>query len=136
MRSPPIFEGTCISIHTITHQAAEALAGLGPTEARDLEVAATILDRSLAIGRPPSGRAERLSGSRGRLFELRITPPGRRGPHTRALYIREGRELLVVRVLRKAERGIPRRAIRAAEREAATWRGRGDEAGGSRGRTA
>jgi hypothetical protein len=126
MKSPPIYAGRCISIHTITKQAQEFFAELDPRERRDFEVAATLLDRSQQIGRPPGGRSERVEGSR-YLFELRITPRGRRGKHTRALFVRDGSELLVLRGVRKAERGIPRRAIEAAERDAAAWRDTRDE---------
>lgn len=130
MKSQPIFSGTCISVHSITDQATEFLANLSEREHRDLRVAATILDTSLATGRPPGGRSERVRGSAAGLWELRITPPGRRGPHTRALYVCEGRELLIVRGMRKAQRGIPRREIELAERDALAWRRGNDESAG------
>jgi len=127
MKPPPIFTGQCTSIHPITRQFKELHAEFDERERRDFEVAATILDTSLATGRPPGGRSERVKGTRAGLFELRITPPGRRGPHTRALYICEGRAVLMVRGLRKVERGIPRRDIRLADRDALAWRRRDDE---------
>lgn len=122
MKSPPFFTGRCISIHAITKQAEAFLGELNEREQRDFKVAATILDRSRELGRPPGGRSERLAGSKHRLFELRITPPGRRGPHTRALFVIDGREILVVRGLRKAQRGIPQREIELAERDAGAAR--------------
>ena len=70
---------------------------------------------------------KRVAGSKQGLFELRITPPGRRGPHTRALYIAKGSEILVVRGVRKAQRGIPRREIDLAGRDATAARGERDE---------
>jgi hypothetical protein len=138
MKSPPIYTGRCISIHTITKQAGEFFADLDERERRDFEVAATLLDYSQETGRPPGGRSERVEDSKQRLFELRITPQGRRGKHTRALFIRNGLELLMVRGMRKAERGIPRREIELAERDAGHWRERRDKGGGKeeRGRAA
>lgn len=130
MKSQPIFSGTCISVHSITEQAAKFLANLGERERRDLQVVATILDTSLATGRPPGGRSERVRGSAVGLWELRITPPGRRGPHTRALYVCAGRELLIVRGVLKAQRGIPRREIELAERDALVWRRGNNESAG------
>jgi hypothetical protein len=122
LKSPPIFVGRCLTFHTITKHANEFCAGLDERERRDFEVAATLLDRSREIGRPPGGRAERVRGTKQGLFELRVTPPGRRGPHTRLIYISEGSELLILRGVRKAQRGIPRREIGLAERDAAAWR--------------
>lgn len=130
MKSPPFFTGRCISIYAITKQAQDFLSELSEREQRDFEVAATIVDRSRELGRPPGGRSERLAGSKQRLFELRITPLGRRGPHTRALFVTKGREIHVIRGLRKAERGIPRREIELAERDAAGVRPKADEGPG------
>lgn len=130
MNSPPIFTGRCISIHPITRQCQKLYAEFDERELRDFMVAATILDTSLATGRPPGGRSERVKCSRAGLFELRITTPGRRGPHTRALYVPNGRAMLMVRGLRKAERGIPRREVDLADRDALAWRRRHDERDG------
>lgn len=132
MYSQPIFRGSCISIRPITPTAIEFLLGLDKRELRDLNVAATILDNSLCRGRPPGGRSERVEDSKGDIWELRITPPGRKGTHTRALYICEERELLVLRGVRKAERGIPRRAIELADRDARTYRRQRDDSSGRR----
>jgi phage-related protein len=135
MKSPPLFTGRCISIHTLTKQAEAFFGELTERERRDFKVVATVLDRSRELGRPPGGRSERLAGTKCVLFELRITPPGRRGPHTRALFVVVGREVLIVRGMRKAQRGIPRREIELAERDVAAAKdeldeGRGEEEGG------
>lgn len=131
MEPPAIFEGTCLTIHLITAQAEEFFGGLDTRERRDFKVAATILDSSLRQGRPPGGRSERIQGSDAGLFELRITPPRRRGPKARALYICEGPRLLVVRGLRKARRAIPRREIELGDRDAKAYQSRpGEEHGG------
>lgn len=127
MKSPPIFSGTCISIYSITEQFDEFLAELDKRERRDLRIVATILDNSLRRGRPPGGRSERIEGSRTGFWELRITPPGRRGPHTRALYVCQGPALLVARGVRKAQRGIRRRDIELADRDVLAWRRAGRE---------
>jgi hypothetical protein len=88
---------------------------------RDFCVAARVLATSLAIGRPPSGRARRVAGSRTGLFELRITPCGRRGPHARMLYIPDQNTIWCVRGLLKRER-LPRRDIELADRTVRRWR--------------
>ena len=127
MKPPPIFNGTCIDIYTHTSQSERFFATLTRREERDFPIAATILDRTVRIGRSPGGRAERIKGSSEGIWELRVTPPGRSGPHTRCLYICDGRDILVLRGLRKAERGIPRGEIELAERAARALRRHADE---------
>lgn len=80
-----------------TFQAADFVLGLSTTGRRDFVVAARILATTLASGRPPAGRAQRVAGSSEGLFELRITPPGRKGPHARLLYVREGNTIVCAR---------------------------------------
>jgi hypothetical protein len=82
---------------------------------RDFRVAARILATSVASGRPPAGRSERVAGSRVGLYELRITPPGRRGPHARLLYVRERNAILCALGVLKRER-LSRTDIETAER--------------------
>lgn len=95
--------------------------GLDPVARRDFLVAAQVLATSCSSGRPPSGRASRVAGSRQKLFELRITPPGRRGPHHRLLYIRDQNTIWVVRGLTKRER-LSRNDIDLADHAVRRWR--------------
>jgi hypothetical protein len=97
------------------------LQSLGEDGWRDFCVAARVLATSLAIGRPPSGRARRIASSRTGLFELRITPCGRRGPHARMLYVCEHSTIWCVRGLVKRER-LSRHQIDLAERAVRRWR--------------
>jgi len=101
MKPPPIFSGTCIDINTHTDQSRRFFATLTRREEKDFLIAATILDRTVRIGRSPGGRSERIEGSEEGIWELRVTPPGRRGPHARALYACDGRDILVLRGLRE-----------------------------------
>ncbi|HEY3759100.1 MAG TPA: hypothetical protein VGL37_05025 [Solirubrobacteraceae bacterium] len=94
---------------------------LDDTGMRDFHVAARVLATSLGSGRPPSGRAERVAGTRCGLFELRITPPGRRGPHTRLLYVRKRSTIWCVRGLVKRER-LHRTDIKLADGTVKAWR--------------
>lgn len=94
---------------------------LDATGLRDFHVAARLLATSLASGRPPAGRAERIAGTRCGLFELRITPPGRRGPQARLLYVQERSTIWCVRGVVKRER-LHRTDIELAERTVKTWR--------------
>ncbi len=118
MNDPTIYEGECLSFHATTDQARRFVDELDARGRLDFAVAAAILDTSLQSGRPPAGRAERVRGSRCGLFELRVTPPGRKGPHVRLLYLPVGRRMLVVRGLIKRQARLPRGDIDIADRAA------------------
>jgi hypothetical protein len=90
---------------------------------RDFCTAARVLATSLASGRPPAGRSERVRGSGCGLFELRITPCGRCGPHVRLLYVREQNTIWCIRGVVKRER-LRRSEIEAAEQAVKAWRAR------------
>lgn len=101
--------------------AGEFLEDLDAIGRRDFMVAARVLATSLACGRPAAGRSERIAGSSVGLFELRITPPGRRGPHARLLYVRERNTIWCARGVLKRER-LRRADIEIAEHTVRCWR--------------
>jgi hypothetical protein len=93
------------------HEFIEALDDAGKL---DLLVAARVLATTLGAGRPPAGRSERVRGSATGLYELRLTPPGRRRAHARLLHVREGNAIRCVRGVLKRER-LHRRDIQLAD---------------------
>jgi hypothetical protein len=115
MNDPPIYQGQWLTFCAITKQANEFLRGLSRDDWRDFVVAATILETSIRAGRPPAGRSEKIEGSKVSLFELRITPPGRRGPQLRLLYIRRRRHILCARGVVKRTGAISRREVTLCE---------------------
>ena len=127
MNDSPIHEGEWLNFIAISTQADEFLRGLSERAWTHFCVAATILESSLRSGRPPAGRAARIHGSNAGLFELRITPPGRRGVHYRLLYLASGRDILCARGIAKKTPAIARREIELAERAVKAYRrGRGE----------
>jgi hypothetical protein len=118
-----IYQGNWISISVVTAQALEFVSGLTDAQWTDFEACSRTVDRSCELRRP-SSRIERVEGSGPGLFELRVTPPGRRGPHVRLLYLAQRREFLVVRGLLKRQRRIGRREIELADRAATQYRSR------------
>ena len=106
---------------SISKQAGEFLGQLDAHERAQLVSAAALLAKSLAVGRPCS-RSERVKGTRVKVFELKITPPGSRGPQLRLLYFRERRQILVARGYRKKQPGLPAGEVALAERAWREWR--------------
>jgi hypothetical protein len=106
---------TAIATTTGQFPALEFLQGLDERGKRDFTVAARVLATTLASGRPPSGRSERLAGSRCGLYELRITPRGRAGPHARLLFTRKQNTIRCATGILKRE-SLRRRDIELAER--------------------
>ena len=110
-----LFSGTCIRIYAANQQVIDTVRELSDVQWRDFQTCAAVLDTSLEVGRP-SRRAERVHGSRAALFEMRVTPPGRSGPHVRFLYIARERDLLCVRGFIKKQRRIARKDIDLADK--------------------
>lgn len=95
MSPPPTPDRSCLTYQQITKQVESFVSELDQIQARDLRVALSILERSVRTRRPeagPSGRFQRIAGAAEALYELRVTPPGRRGPHTRILYAWDGEQ--------------------------------------------
>jgi hypothetical protein len=113
---PLIHQGKWFRFRAASKQVDAFLTGLSGRDLTDFKVAARILENSVQSGRPPAGRSERIRGSKKGLFGLRITPPGRKGPHLRMLYVLRGREVVCLRGLTKTQSSIPRREIKLAER--------------------
>ena len=104
---------------TVSDQAAEFIQALMEREWLAFVRRAQILDHSLSSGRPSVRVAKHLEGSSENLWELRVKCG--RGPQIRFLYFCHGKEVLIVRCLRKREE-IRRRDIELADRDAKRWK--------------
>ncbi len=110
------------SYYAITEQADRFIRELEERDWLDFVRRAAVLDLSLATGRPPAGAAERVEGSSTGLWELRVTPNSRRGPKVRFLYVCVGKDIFVVRCVRKREPSLRRHEINLADRDAKGWK--------------
>jgi hypothetical protein len=124
MDAVTVYHGEWLTFCSITKQAHQFLDSLRGQDWDDFVVAATILETSLRTGRPPAGRAARINGSKSGLFELRITPPRRKGPKLRLLYVRQERRILCARGITKRYSAIRRHDIELADEAVAEYRTR------------
>jgi len=121
MKGPIVFHAEWLEFRVLAigrrpSAVAAFLGSFSERDQMDFEIAARILDRSLRTGRPPSGRAERAEGSPTGLFELKVTPPGRRGPQKRLLYVRRSRTIWLVSGVDKRSPKLRRSDIEHADR--------------------
>ena len=103
--------------------AKEWLDGLQKTDYGKFLAAAKVMETTLRVNRPPAGRAETIQGSSQGLWELRITPKGKKGgPHLRMAYRREARTLWVAHGFTKQSNKLDTRDIRTADSVAEQWK--------------
>jgi len=88
--------------------------------------AAEVFDNCVRAGRPPSGRAEKIIGSKAGLWELKVTKPGSSPPHLRLLYLREGNTLWAAIGVTKKSNKLKQKDVNAGDSVAADWK-RGKE---------
>ena len=83
--------------------------------------AVQVLETTLRSGRPPAGRAEKVRGSKNGLWELKVTKPGSKPPHLRAIYRLEGRVLWVAIGFSKQKNKLEQADVDQAENVTNEW---------------
>lgn len=120
-----IYEGQWLSIIAITQKAVDFFEEMTELDWRNFQTCADSLDRALQETRHKHSQLlQRISGSRERIYEIRVTRRKTKGPQVRLLCVFEERTLLVVRGLVKRQSKIGRRDIELANRAAAEYRAR------------
>lgn len=80
-----------------------------------------VLESTILRGRPPAGRAEKISISACGLWELKPTKPGGRAPHLRMLFLREGNVLWAAVGFAKQKNKLAAGEINAGDAAAREW---------------
>jgi hypothetical protein len=131
---PPLFECDNFKFHTTTKQAEKFVDRLSDHDWARFASACKLMAIALKSGQNPAGRVQRVSGSSSGLFEIKITPPGAKGPALRMLCVVQGSEVLCVRGVDKRQGQLPAREIKLADKAVAIRREvEGDLPGGQEG---
>jgi hypothetical protein len=122
-----IYQGDKLTIRAMRTRngrtpAKEWFLGLDKRGLGQVTAAARVLENTILRGRPPSGRAEKITTSTEGLWELRVTKAGGTPPHLRLTYNREGNTLWAATGFAKTRNKLDRHDIRAADRVAREWR--------------
>ncbi|HEX3239201.1 MAG TPA: hypothetical protein VHR18_03580 [Solirubrobacterales bacterium] len=124
---PKLFQCNTFSIYALTKQAEDFAGALSERDWEKFDAAMTYFTRCLLTGAPVLRRAEKVRGSTQKLYELKITAPGSKGPQQRMLCAVEGRCILCVRGIDKRQRRLAVADIEAADKALARRRGGGHE---------
>jgi hypothetical protein len=130
VKADPIYEGEWFTFIPITLPNGRApfrdfCDRLSPRERVDALVAMQIVEDSFRIDRPeagPRGRFEKVKGVRSNLYELRITPRGRRGRRLSACFVIAAREVFLTHGFAKTAAGLTPGEISRALRILEGWR--------------
>jgi len=112
----PVLQCESIIYICATSQVERFLKELSAAEVAKFQAAARIAATSIVTGRPPADRWQKVRGTRGPLFELKITAPGSGGPQLRLICARKGNQVLLLRGVRKKSSALSRSEINTAER--------------------
>ncbi|MGC1853295.1 MAG: hypothetical protein WA687_12735 [Solirubrobacterales bacterium] len=124
---PKLFECNGFSAHPITPQADRFALALSARNWAKFDAAMEYLTRCLCVGAPVVGRAEKVSGATHKLYELKITTPGSKGPQLRMLCTVEGDRILCVRGVDKRQPKLRPEDVRAADKALRDYAGKKHE---------
>lgn len=130
-RSDCIYDGSWLMVRGIIRPNGSSPAldwkdGLQEKGKGQLLAACQVMETTLRSGRPSAGRAEPIKNSKVSLCELKVTKPGSKPPHLRALYVRRGRTLWIADGLTKQKNTISASDCIQAESIVAEWVGDAD----------
>jgi hypothetical protein len=103
---------------------------LSPRDWEKLDSVLELLALMLLSGAPPVDRIVKISGATHKLYELKVTPPGSKGPQLRVLALVDGRKIILLRGIDKREPRIRSREIRTADKAAGEYLRAKDEPDG------
>lgn len=121
-----LFQGDWLTIRAMRRPNGALLAkewfdGLDEQGQAKVLAAGKILETTLRSGRPPAGRAEKVTTSRTGIWELKVTKPGSTPPHLRLFYLRKGRTLWAACGFTKQKNRLTAREVEAGDRIAEEW---------------
>lgn len=108
------------TFHPLSKQVEKFFGGLSAHDWARFVAQAEQLAVAMSVGQPPAGRTVKVRGS-SVLWEMKITPPGSKGPQARLLFAVDGKRVLCARGVDKRDRRLSRHDVVMAEREVAAY---------------
>lgn len=123
-----LFQGDWLTIRAMRRlngslPAREWFDGLDEQGQAKVLAAGKVLETTLRSGRPPAGRAGKVTNSKTGVWELKVTKPGSTPPHLRLFYLRKGRTLWAACGFTKQQNKLTAQEISTGDRIAEEWLG-------------
>lgn len=116
-----LFKCNSFTVYLLNQQVEEFLVGLSPHDWVKFDSVVELFTRLLLTGAPAVDRIEKVSGASNKLYELKITPPGSKGPQRRVLCLVQGRAIVCVRAIDKRQPHLRAKDIRVADKAASEY---------------
>lgn len=113
-----LFRCNTFIVYSLNRQVEGFLVGLSPRDWVRFDSVVELFTRLLLTGAPAVDRIEKVSGASNKLYELKITKPGSKGPQRRVLCLVKGRAIVCVRGIDKRQPRLRPQDIKAADRAA------------------
>lgn len=111
-----LFKCNTFTVYALNQQVEDFLVELSPRDWVKFNSAIELFTHLLLAGAPAVHRIEKVSGASNKLYELKITPPGSKGPQLRVLCVVKGRTILCVRGVDKRQPQLRLQDIRTADK--------------------
>lgn len=116
-----LFECNTFTVYSLNPQVEGFLADLSPQNWVKFDSVVELFTRLLLTGAPAVDRIEKVKGASGKIYELKITAPGSKGPQLRVLCLVKGRAILCLRGIDKRQSRLRRQDIEAADKAATDY---------------
>jgi len=118
-----LFECDSFTVYSHNNQVYDFLADLSR---RDWDRFAGVVKRLtmlLLTGAPALDRIEKVKGASNKMYELKIAPPGSKGPQPRVLCLVDGRKIVCLRGVDKRQPKLRPADVRRADKTASSYLG-------------
>lgn len=122
-----LFKCDDFTIYALNSKVEEFFCDLSPRDWVKFDSVVKLFTQLLLTGAPAVDRVAKVAGTANKLYELKITPPGSKGPQLRVLCIVRGLKIVCVRAIDKRQPRLRSQDIKAADRAAGEYQRDEDE---------
>jgi hypothetical protein len=119
--SSELFKCEPFTVYSHNRQVGDFLADLSRRDWLRFVAVVKRLTLLLLTGAPALDRIEKVKGATNKLYELKIAPPGSKGPQPRALCLVDGRRIVCLRGIDKRQPKLRPADVRSADRIAGAY---------------
>lgn len=116
-----LFPCNSFTVYAHNRQVADYLADLPHRDWLRFAAVVKRLTMVLLTGAPALDRIEKVAGASNKLYELKVSPPGSKGPQERVLCLIDGRKIVCLRGMDKRQPKLRHADVRTADKNASSY---------------
>ena len=116
-----LFQCNSFTVYSHSRQVHHFLADLSRRDWDRFASVAERLTKVLLTGAPAVDRIEKVAGASNKMYELKVAPPGSKGPQLRVLCLVDGRKIVCMRGIDKRQPKLPPGDVQTADKLASSY---------------